>query len=182
MSTILDGAAIAPGSDPQAYLLACYPDASIPPISHVVMTAEPLVARVNHGRWIASCSCGAKGLPTPGCIVFLGVLLGWCVRCNNGAWGGGWRPVVAPQLETRAQIEAVLACRPRFEDRNWEPPETVADLIRENREHGDPVPDLVGGTVIAAMELGPSWRERVAPFSPLPRVAGRLRRWLTRGR
>jgi hypothetical protein len=170
---ILDGASIAPGIDPQAYLLACYPEASIPPISHVVMTAPPLVARVNHGRWIASCSCGARGLPTPGCIVFLGVLLGWCVRCNNGAWGGGWRMVQAPQLETRVQIEAVLEQRPRIEDRNWEPGETVADLIRENREHGDPVPDLAA---FAGPELGPDWRERAAPFSPLPRAVGRLRR------
>ena len=32
--------------------------------------------------------------------------------------------------------EAVLLRRPLTVNRNWRPPETVADLLRENAEHG----------------------------------------------
>jgi len=34
-----------------------------------------------------------------------------------------------------AIIEAVLSRRRRPENRNWQPGETVADLVRENEEH-----------------------------------------------
>lgn len=182
---IVDGAIIAAQSftgdvgDPRSYLLACYPKATIAPISHVAETAQPMVARINHGRWIASCSCGAKGTPTPGTLVFLAYALGWCVRCGNQAWGGGWRRVAVPPPDVLAQIDAVLSCRPNVGDRNWEPHETVADLISQNLENGDPVPDLSVGP-----EHGPGWREIVAP---LPARAGQLlramrrRRWLGRG-
>ena len=188
---IVDGAVIAQttmtgvGSDPRSYLLACYPDTSIPPLTHVVATAAPMVARINHGKWIASCTCGAPRnvVPTPGCIVFLAVLLGWCVRCGNRPWGGGWRTVIVPPQDERVQIEAVLTCRPDPATRNWEPGETVADLIRENREHGDPIPTSLE---LVSPVHGPDWREMVAPFAPLPRVAARrVRRvagWLMRGR
>lgn len=165
---ILDGRAIAatsltgPVDDLRAYLAACYPLAVIPPLDHVVATSAPLVARVNHGIWIASCSCGARGAPTPGCVVFLDSPLGWDVRCGNRPWGGGWRPIVVPDSEERRLIEAVLDCRPNVVDRNWEPGETVADLVGQNREHGDPVPDLA---IPAVGPLhGPTWHEMVAAF------------------
>lgn len=144
---IIDGRAIAtstitpPAEDLRAYLLACYPKATIPPLDHVVLTARPMLARVNNGVWIASCSCGAKGLPTPGCVVWLDTPLGWCVRCGNQAWGGGWRPLVVPGPDERRLIEAVLECRPNVGDRNWEISETLEDLMAQNREHGDPIPD-----------------------------------------
>lgn len=168
---ILDGAALAErtttgaGADPRSFLLACYPGASIPPLTHVVETAAPLVARVNHGRWIASCSCGARKLPSPGCLVFLDNLLGWCLRCGNQAWGGGWRRVVAPDADERARIEAVLECRPNVEDRNWEVTETLDDLIADNIAHGDPIPDLGPPVPVVAAETP-------APL-PWPTEAGR---------
>lgn len=162
---ILDGAAIAERSvsvnaaDPRSLLLACHPASSIPPLTHVVATATPLVARINHGVWIASCSCGAKGMPSPGCVVFLDQLVGWCVRCGNQGWGGGWRPVVAPGPAERALIEAVLLCRPNVGDRNWESSETLADLIAQNREHGDPVPpeDEPPAAAPVPVPNGPRW-------------------------
>jgi hypothetical protein len=128
-------------NDLRAYLLAFYPDAPIPPTDHVVLTATPLVARVNHGVWIASCDCGARGTPAPGCVVWLSAPLGFCVRCLNRGWGGGWRPLVVPEASERAAIEAVLVCRPKISDRNWEPGETIAVLADQNREHGDPLPE-----------------------------------------
>lgn len=148
-------------STPRSYLLACYPKADIPPMDRVVATAAPLVARVNHGNWIASCTCGAPprpdipGLPNPGMVVFLDVPLGWCVRCGNKAWGGGWRPVTIPSPDERALIEAVLDCRPNVGDRNWEPSETVADLVAQNREHGDPVPPDDEPPAPASVPSGP---------------------------
>jgi hypothetical protein len=172
---ILDGAEIArqsftglDGSDPRAALLAFYPQTSIPPLDHVVLTAEPLVARVNRGIWIASCSCGARGLPAPGTVVFLDVLIGWCVRCGNKPWDGGWRPITAPPEAERHQIEAVLLCRPNVGDRNWEPGERVADLLAQNATHGDPIPDRLAEALIGPLH-GPTWRETVTPFSPAPR-------------
>lgn len=169
---ILDGRGIAASSltgeaaDPRGYLLACYPQAEIPPLDHVVLTADPLVARVNHGRWVASCTCGAPAdkIPTPGCVVFLDRPLGWCVRCGNRPWGGGWRPIVVPPEGERRLIEAVLDCRPNVEDRNWETGETVELLAAENHAHGDPIPDL---TVIRVGPLhGPNVRELAAGFPP----------------
>jgi hypothetical protein len=126
--------------DPRSYLLSLYPKAAIAPLDRVALTAAPLVARVNQGVWIASCSCGMPGIPRPGCVVFLDHLLGWCVRCGNQAWGGGWRTIAAPPEAERRLIEAVLACRPDLETRNWEPGESVADLIAENIAHGVPIP------------------------------------------
>lgn len=164
MSTILDGAALTALSpagrlDPRAYLLSLYPQAPIPPLDHVVLTAPPLVARVNHGLWIASCPCGARGVPTPGGVVWLDQPLLWCLRCQNGGTGRGWRPVTVPPEGERQRIEAVLLCRPNVADRNWEPHESVADLIAQNREHGDPVPDL-GESPAATpspVPTGPRW-------------------------
>ena len=126
--------------DPRTYLLAFHPEADIPPLDDVAEGASPLVAEVNHGTWIAPCSCGAPGLPAPGCVVFLDAPLAWCVRCSNAETSGRWRPVLLPPDDERVAIEAVLACRPQAGDRNWEPTETVADLVAQNVEHGDGVP------------------------------------------
>lgn len=150
--------------DPREYLLASYPalEAVVPPLTNVVGTAAPLLARVNHGRWIASCDCGAPRdkVPTPGGVVFLGQPVVWCLRCQNGGTGRGWRQVAVPGPELRAQIAAVLLCRPHVEDRNWEPSETVAELLAQNREHGDPAPDLAA--VVAGPRQTTGRRRRMA--------------------
>ena len=184
VSAILDGAAVAAASfsgdmsDPRSYLLTCYPQATIAPLGHVVLTAEPLLARVNHGIWIASCSCGVPrlpGVPTPGMIVFLDVLLGWCVRCGNQAWGRGWRRVVAPPPEERQRIEAVLLLRPNVEDRNWESTETVADLIAQNLAHGDLIPPPDEPPSVAPVPAGPR-PSRFPPPSVMAAMLGRFKR------
>jgi len=51
-----------------------------------------------------------------------------CLSC-----GGPRQEVVFPA--EMAIIEAVLSRRRRPENRNWQPGETVADLVRENEEH-----------------------------------------------
>lgn len=183
---ILDGAAMSREMfgrelSPREHLVQCYPKMAdvVPPLDHVVLTAVPLVARVNHGQWVASCDCGAPSkVPTPGGVVFLDRPLIWCVRCQNGSTGRGWRRAVVPIPATRQQIETVLMLRPNVGDRNWEPSETVDDLIAQNREHGDPVPDLAGPLI--GPDQGPDWRELVAPFGPLPQAADRAVRRLLR--
>lgn len=144
---------------PAEYLQRAFPAAQIPPLDHCVLTASPLTARVNHGVWIASCPCGAKGEPTPGGVVFAEAPLVFCLRCGNQATGHGWRPVVVPTETVRNQIEMVLDCRPNVADQNWEPDETIDDLLEQNRAHGDPLPDLA----VAGPLHGPLW-PIAAPF------------------
>jgi hypothetical protein len=150
--------------DPREYLLRLYPDvaARVPPLDRVVLTAEPLVARVNHGVWIASCPCGARGTPAPGGVVFTATPLVCCARCGNQAAGRGWRTVALPDTPTRYRIEAILLCRPNAGDRNWEPGETLADLLAQNRDHGDPVPDWDEPEDGAGVPVlpGPRWPSR----------------------
>lgn len=150
MPEIFDGAAIGErlfgeALDPRELLVRAFPPLAdvVPPLDHVVLTARPLVARVNHGQWIASCDCGAPLLPlvpTPGGVVFFDRPLVWCMRCRNGGTGRGWRPVQLPAAGLRDAIEAVLVLRPDVTARNWEPGETVAELVAENLAHGVPVP------------------------------------------
>jgi len=144
--TIVDGAMLAAMSSavgdggPRALLLAFYPEAEIPPIADVDHAGPPMVAEVNHGVWIAPCECRSPGDPSPGCIVWLAEPIGWCIRCSNAAAGGRWRPIVLPEPVERSAIEAALEARPLIATRNWTPGETVAELARQNAEHGVEVP------------------------------------------
>lgn len=192
---IRDGSALARdllGSDvdPRTYLVSFYPglDHLVPPLDHVVLTARPLAARVNWGIWIASCDCGALSskVPAPGGVVFFdgpGAALVWCVRCRNGSTGRGWRPVAGPPPAVRAAIEAVLVLRPNVEDRNWDPSETIADLVAQNVERGDPVPggdDRVSAAT-RPVPIVPRWRSEAA--RAVMRALGvRGRGWTIAGR
>lgn len=81
-----------------------------------------VVARVDHGRWITDCECGAGNAAHPD----------WGeVRCFGC---GAVHKVTFP--ERRKQIEGLLLARPVTANRNWLPGETVKDLRRENEEHG----------------------------------------------
>jgi hypothetical protein len=44
-------------------------------------------------------------------------------------------------------IEVILAARPDWTERSWEPGTTLDQLVQENVMHGDPVPglDMAGG-------------------------------------
>jgi hypothetical protein len=133
---IADAAAGLVAVDPRGVLLAFYPDADIASVDDVDASAAPMVARVNHGHWIASCECGSEGEPSPGCVVWLDWPIGWCVRCGNAGAGGRWRPVVVPDSPTALAIAAVLDLRPDPATQNWEPGESVAELVAENAAHG----------------------------------------------
>jgi len=98
-------------------------------------TSGTVAARINHGRWLVDC---------PGCnsalVVDLSQPVFMCVECGNATNDGKWFQVTLPR--NRRALEAELLQRPFGRNpadaptRNWEPGETVADLRRENAEHG----------------------------------------------
>ena len=98
-----------------------------PPLTDV-SEADPLPARVYRGQWIVDCPCRGAG------FVWVAEPITWCGSCGNRALGGSWRRVELP--EDRAAIEVVLLERPDPDTRNWEPGETVAELIGENAANG----------------------------------------------
>jgi hypothetical protein len=84
----------------------------------------PIRAYVNHGRWLADCVCGAGVAVDPA----------WdraycydCLRIFRVTW---------PPDRKLAWIETILAARPLAQHQNWWPTESVAQLARENGEHG----------------------------------------------
>jgi hypothetical protein len=86
--------------------------------------SSPVLARVNHGRWIADCpNCRCGPLTHPE----------WRLACC-GECGCVMTNVVFPaDLD---QIVDLLLRRPTRPTQNWAPPETVADLARENAANG----------------------------------------------
>ena len=87
----------------------------------------PIAAYVNRGRWLADCRdcAGAEIVVEDG--------LTMCVSCIIEDRGIEWRRVTFPA--ERREIEELLSRR-RVENRNWLVEESVADLQRENQEHG----------------------------------------------
>jgi hypothetical protein len=141
---VLDGAALdlalhgvagsRSATDPRVYLERF--GYAPPPLDSLAEVA-PLDAEVNDGRWIWRCPCALgddTDPPLGGGVAFVTQPIGWCPRCENVGVGGGWRPLRLPP--ERAEIERVLSVRPSAETRNWWPGETVAELERENAEHG----------------------------------------------
>ena len=95
----------------------------LPPVKDWQIKGAPILARIEHGRWIADCECRGAEFVDPEWPVFV------CCSC-----GAGPRPVAFPG--DRHQIESELMKRPVRPNRNWNPGETVADLRRENKERG----------------------------------------------
>ena len=87
---------------------------------------ESIQVFVDHGRWVVNCPrCNSAQLAYASDPRFL------CAECHNG--GVGWLTVEWP--ERVADIERALMRRPT-ENRNWQPGETPAALLAENRLHG----------------------------------------------
>ena len=85
------------------------------------ITGEPVLARVDHGRWIGDCNrydpaknriCRGAQLVTPDDRRF------WCVCCFNADNAGHWRPVVWPDdpPDVEQSLGGLLA-----PDQNWMP-------------------------------------------------------------
>lgn len=94
-----------------------------------------VAARINAGRWIADC-------PLPGCNEAVHTAVGlpfFCPNCLNAANGYHAYQVRFP--DETSLIEHILSERPLPTTRNWQPGETIEQLINENWQHG-----LSGGT------------------------------------
>jgi len=92
-------------------------------------------AYVNHGRWIADC-------PDDGChaalkVVDTGIACDCMdeVVCDHPAIPHGLAiDIVYPEAQT--DITRLLDLRPKRENRNWYPGETLSDIKAENVTHG----------------------------------------------
>jgi hypothetical protein len=88
-----------------------------------------IYAYVNHGRWVVDC-------PEDGCggaeIVSLRDPVFYCGEYECP--GDGYWNVSFPEDLTAIEVE--LMKRPKAQNRNWSLDEKVADLVRENIEHG----------------------------------------------
>lgn len=109
----------------------------------IELTAVPYL---NHGRWVADC-------PRPYCTNaeafgnvagFPGGLRSDHFECRATLdFGNGPVPIGGCGLRCGvdwppniADIEALVLARPALITRNWRPGESLADLMRENVEHG----------------------------------------------
>jgi hypothetical protein len=95
-----------------------------------VLVPTPSAARANWGRWISRCSrCPNAWRLDPGQSAWQ------CATCgtvNEAQWPAD-----------PAAVEYLLMLRPEFKTRNWEPTETIEDLLRQNAEHGHLPPEVV---------------------------------------
>jgi hypothetical protein len=94
--------------------------------------APPVLAYVNHNRWMADCECGGAAVVDPenpdrGFF---------CFGCYNIIHTGLPRRVVYPDAEVRCGVERALLLRPDPAVRNWLPGEAVVNLELENIAHG----------------------------------------------
>jgi hypothetical protein len=91
----------------------------------VTLAKFRLQARANWGRWVVSCfRCPSALDLLPGAPVF------FCRECGSSA------EVEWPPDELRYGIERLLLMRPDVTTQNWQPGETLIDLMRENAAHG----------------------------------------------
>lgn len=108
---------------------------------------EQVTARVDFGRWIADCKCGAAQYVEPDQPFY-------CAECGM-AWNDNLAcEVVFPPVEKMAEVEAELLERPVLKrgrkdqktiqpppaepglSRSWTPEETVADLKDQRKKRG----------------------------------------------
>ena len=90
-----------------------------------ISDADPVKARVNHGRWIVDCECkGAEFAFEEGLFM--------CQSCFNANRKHQYRRLIFPK--NRKGIEMELIQRPE-PNRNWYPGETITKLKAENAEH-----------------------------------------------
>lgn len=96
------------------------------PLEMLVDDRLPVYA--NEGRWVVMCpDCNGAQLAAFTDPRF------YCVECANLTVSGAWRSIAWPA--NRVDIETALAVRP-LKNQNWQPGETVDDLLAENDANG----------------------------------------------
>lgn len=92
-------------------------------------SGEPLQAWINRGVWCVSCPDCPEVMPAEPGVPF------FCPSCLNKGNHYAARAVSFPN--DKAEIERILNMRFDKETQNWLLTETVADLIAQNKEHGE---------------------------------------------
>jgi hypothetical protein len=112
------------------------PDVEDPTEEGAELGDTPVLAYVNHGRWVADCVdplCGGALCVDREYPYYL------CVTCGNARQDGAWLRVTFP--EDADAIEALLLRRPARDgweatNRNWLPGTTLEELEAENTANG----------------------------------------------
>jgi hypothetical protein len=126
------------------------------------MPPKPIQAHYRHGRWRMHCpKCGATLPAWEDGVVCPREHPGMMAKALQPIAGGLFRPVPDTELieqarasaqekgelytpafpAEREQIERILRLRPSPRNMNWDPTETVRDLLVQNIQHGDRIPD-----------------------------------------
>lgn len=114
-------AAVARIHDPDLPLAAAVKLAEAGRVKPVGKNTGPVLAYINHGRWVADCVCNGSELIDGPVMV--------CGSC------GMETPVKYPGPKTRKRIEDALSVRNQ-RLQNWHPDETIDELIAQNIDHG----------------------------------------------
>lgn len=92
---------------------------------------KPIHAWVCRSSWVVTCDvCNEQDFIEPGQPFY-------CPNCCNGKNDGRARLVIWPATGDRKKIEWLLSRRVVPQTRNWLLNETIADLEREQRDHGE---------------------------------------------
>ncbi len=99
-----------------------------PPPADLVKIEISAPAIVNHGRWMVRCPwcSGAE-------MLYLTKLQFLCLSCLNKDADGRFITIDLPPFHNA--IEVQLLKRP-IQFQNYEPGQTIEDLVKENNEHG----------------------------------------------
>ena len=89
---------------------------------------DPVIAVINHGRWLAHCECGGAELVNP--VSGAGF---YCLSCYNEGNKGKPRPVDVP--DKVRFIENQLLKRPHQKNRNCAAGEGLEHIKNENKAH-----------------------------------------------
>lgn len=98
-----------------------------PPPATDLADALPLLARVDHGRWLVDCdTCKSAE------AIWYDAPMMFCRSCRNPSTHGMWRKVALPK--ERNDIIAILNLRPT-QHQNWSPGDTLEELRADNELH-----------------------------------------------
>lgn len=102
--------------------------------SHLDTEERITIAYLSHGRWVIDCPVCNLGwivqIETPFAIYDANHKpFASCMKC-------GWKPTAVQFPAEYSEIQRLMSLRPKDINRNWRPPETIADLRIENAANG----------------------------------------------
>ncbi len=104
----------------------------VPPITKI-STLNPTQATVNNGRLIAPCTGCVGGAEY---IWRGGPYQMYCANCGNRDIGNNWRRIIMPEDRILREVERLLLMRTDPGTQNWNPTESIQELVLENLNYG----------------------------------------------